>query len=62
MLTEDACHTLVRGLALSHLGYCNAVYAGLPNVDLDKLQRVQNRAGKLVQRANKHDSASACKI
>ena len=62
MLTEDACHTLVRGLVLSHLDYCNAVYAGLPNVDLDKLQRVQNMAGKLVKRANKYDSASACRI
>ncbi len=46
---------------LSHLDYCNAVYAGLPNIDLDKLQRVQNMAGKLVKRAKKYDSASACR-
>ena len=33
LLTEDARHTLVRGLILSHPDYCNAVYAGLPNTD-----------------------------
>ena len=60
LLTEEACHTLVRGLILSHLDYCNAVYACLPNVDLDKLQRVQNMAAKLVKGATKYDSASRC--
>ena len=60
LLTEEACHTLVRGLVLSHLDYCNAVYACLPNVDLDKLQRVQNMAAKLVKGATKYDSASRC--
>lgn len=60
LLHEDACHTLVRGLVLSHLDYCNAIYAGLPNVELDKLQRVQNMAAKLVTGVNKYDSASKC--
>ena len=48
LLTGDACHTLARGLELSHLDFCNAMYVGLPNTDIQKLQRVQNSAGKLV--------------
>ena len=54
LLTEDAC--LVRGLVLSHLDYCNVVYAGLLNTDIDKLQRVQNSAGKLVKNYERYDS------
>ena len=61
LLTEDACHSLVRGLVLSHLDYCNAIYAGLPNVELDKLQRVQNMAARLVRGVNKYDSATECR-
>ena len=60
LLTEDACHTVVRGLVLSQLDYCNAVYAGLPDVDLDKLQRIQNIAAKLVKGASKFDSPRRC--
>ena len=50
LLTEDACHTLVRGLVLSHLDYCNA---GLPNTDID---RIQNSASKLVKNFDRYDS------
>ena len=48
---------LVRGLVMSHLDYCNAIFAGLPNVLLKILQKVQNIAAKLVLGYNKYDSS-----
>lgn len=48
VLTQDACATLVLGLVISHLDYCNAVFIGIPKCDLKRLQRVQNVAARLV--------------
>ena len=47
-LTQETAHILVRGLVTSHLDYCSAIFAGLPNVLLKILQKVQNIAAKLV--------------
>ena len=38
-LTQETAHMLVRGLVTSHLDYCNAIFAGLPNVLLKILQK-----------------------
>ena len=43
-LTQETAHMLVRGLVMSHLDYCNAIFAGLPKVLLKILQKVQNIA------------------
>ena len=48
-LTEDAAKTLMSGLVLSHLDYANALLTGIPRTDLDKLQRVQNFAARVVK-------------
>ena len=45
-LTTEACHTLVRGIVCAHLDYANAVFAGLPDCEISKLQRVQNIVAK----------------
>ena len=58
VLTTDACRTLVFGLVTSHLDYANALYIGLPDCDLAKLQHVQNAASKLVLNKSKYDSAT----
>ena len=54
----DACQTLVFGLVTSHLDYANALYIGLPDCDIAKLQHVQNAAAKLVLNKTKYDSAT----
>ena len=54
----DACQTLVFGLVTSHLDYANALYIGLPDCDIAKLQCVQNAAAKLVLNKTKYDSAT----
>ena len=47
-LTTEACHTVVRGTVCSHLGYANAIFAGLSDCEISKLQRVQNIAAKFI--------------
>ena len=58
VLTSEACETLVLGLVMSHIDYANALYIGLPDCDLERLQRVQNIAARLV--LNTFDSPHAC--
>ena len=55
-LTEDACKTIMSGLVLSHIDYANALFTGLPKCDIDKLQRVQNFAARIVKGLNKYTS------
>ena len=47
-LSTETCHTLVRGLVLSHLDYANAVLCQLPDVAINKMQRVQNASARLI--------------
>ena len=46
--TVESCKALVRNLVINHLDYANFVYFGLPQSELQRLQRVQNIAVKLV--------------
>ena len=48
VLTDDACKTFISAIVLSHLDYANAILIGLPEVDIKKMQIVQNMAAKLV--------------
>ena len=59
LLTQESTHTLVRGLVTSHLDYCNAIFAGLPNCLMNILQKVQNASAKLVTGSKKYDSATS---
>ncbi len=59
-LTEETCAILVKTLVMSHLDYCNVVYTGLPDKELNKLQCVQNIAAKLVLKAGRRDSTTEC--
>ena len=57
LLTEDITQVLVLGLVISHIDYCNSLFVGLPEIDISKLQRIQNVGPKLV--LNKPRSHSA---
>ena len=59
-LTKETCNTLVMGLVISHLDYSNSILVGLPEVDLSKLQRVQNMAAKIVCNKCHYDSVNEC--
>ncbi|XP_072024929.1 uncharacterized protein [Amphiura filiformis] len=57
-LDTDSCHHIIRALVLSRLDYGNALILGSNQVDLAKLQRLQNWAVKLIHCANKRDHAT----
>ena len=47
-LTNKNLKLLVNALVISRLDYCNSILYGLPKRELDKLQRVQNTAARLI--------------
>ena len=57
-LDQDSCHHIVRLLVLSRLDYGNALFLGINQTDLNKLQRLQNWAAKLIFCAKKQDHAT----
>ena len=59
-LTKGTCNTSVMGLVISHLDYANSILAGHPEVDQNKLQRVQNMAAKIVCNVGHYDSVTEC--
>ena len=52
-LTKDAATTLVLGLVISHLDFCNSILYGLPDCAINKFQRIQNMSAKLVLQCKK---------
>ena len=47
-LSMDAAATLIHSFVSSRIGYCNSLLYGVPKCHIDKLQRVQNAAARLV--------------
>jgi hypothetical protein len=56
-LNENACRTIVQALVISHIDYGNCLLYGLPNKELQKLQRIQNMAAKICLKRYKSDSS-----
>ena len=57
-ITKDAAKTLIHSVVTSRLDYCNALYTNLPKYQVNKLQRVQNTAARLVCNVSKYDHIS----
>ena len=62
-LSTDAANKLAVSLILPRLrccrlDYCNSLLAGIPDNKLNKLQRIQNHAARLVLRKSRHASAT----
>ena len=56
LLSEEATKTLVMSFVISRLDYCNSLFFGITEQKLDKLQKVQNNAARLIKRISKRDS------
>ena len=58
-LTRDACHHAVRALVLSRIDYANSLLFGAKEFDLTRLQRLQNKAARLVFACGMDQSSTA---
>ena len=58
LLSVDSTKTLVSAFVLCRLDYCNSLLSGCPKHLLEKLQKVQNSAARLVLKAHKRDHVS----
>ena len=47
-LTKAATEILVLSLVVSHLDNCNLILYGIAEIELTKMQRIQNMCAKLV--------------
>ena len=54
-LTDDATSKVVHAFVTTKLDYCNHLYFGLPKYQVNKMQRVQNTAARLVTRSSKYN-------
>ena len=52
-LSHDSSETLIQAFFSSWLDYCNSLLCGLPQVQIDKIQRAQNAAARLIFRQRK---------
>ena len=54
-LSEECTKALVHAFVTCRLDNCNSLLHGLPKNQIEKLQRVQNCAARLVVNATRHD-------
>ena len=54
-LPRDVSRQLVQSFVLSHVDYCNAIFVGLPQRDIARLQAVVNAAARLISGVGKYD-------
>ena len=54
-IKNDACKILVQALVTSRLDNGNALLQGLPQVLIERLQRIQNCATRLITRSRKSE-------
>ena len=47
-MSQDAAETLIHSFIITRVDYCNGLLHGLPAYQLQKLQRVQNAAARLI--------------
>ncbi len=55
MLSVSDAEKLVHAFMTSRLDYCNALLGGCPASSINKLQRVQNGAARVLTRSRKYD-------
>lgn len=54
-LTLDAAKKIVQAFVISRIDYCNCLLLGLPDTQLNRLQRLQNRAARVITMRRKQD-------
>ena len=57
-ISQSSTERLVHAFISSKLDYCNSLLYGLPSTEVQKLQRIQNIAARLVVKAKRTDHTS----
>ena len=57
-LDQDSCHHIVRSLITSRLDYGNSLLFGITGAHFDKLQKIQNKAARLICGARRNEHIS----
>ena len=50
LLTFDATAQLIHALITSRLDFCNRILYNVPNKQIERLQRIQNQAARMIKR------------
>ena len=53
LITRDTAALLVRTLILTRIDYCNSLLCGISNQQLQRFQKIQNHAARIVTRSSK---------
>ena len=53
-LSDDLNKSLVHSLIFSNLDYCNILYYNMPNYQINKLQKIQNSAARILTNTSKY--------
>jgi len=61
-VNDNALKTLAASFILSRFDYCNSLFKNLCNYQLDKLQKLQNFAAKVVLSKSLYDHVTPCLI
>ena len=54
-LSRDSSETLVHAFISNNLDFCNSLLTGIPQKEIDRLQKVQNAAARVVSQTSKFD-------
>ena len=60
-LSQDNLKRIVNAFVILRLDYCNSILFGLPKLEHEKLQRIQNIAARLVTGTSRSDITPAHK-
>ena len=56
-LTKDMSQTIACSLVCSRLDYANSVFAGISDLEVNRLQRIQNSLARMVLHASSHSNS-----
>ena len=58
LITTDAAAQLIHALISSRLDFCNSILYNLPNNKIERLQKIQNQAARILTRSPRRNHIS----